>query len=285
MPLWICDVTEKAIHETGLDGSSPTELMSGLGTFPAYLDYDATVNKFFFGLTDIRVVDYDGSNETVILDPPGGQGSISVDSTNSKLWYVNPNAREIRRADFDGGNDELVFQPTSTKPSRIFVDIAGGKVYWTKLEAGVAGLILRADLDGANEETIVTEGLETIEQLDVDLVNGKVYWSNSTTDLVKRCNLDGTNKQTIVTSAVDVWGVAVDGINGKVYYSETGPKNVKMADLDGSNQEVIWAGSTFPAYLHVSSGASSTARKTRWGPWVYLGGPGRSFGQSHHTYP
>lgn len=286
MPLWICDASEKAIWETGLDGSGPTQLMSGLTSYPSFLIYEATLNKFFYMLSDIRVVDYDGSNDTQIINP-ATSGGIDADFVNQKLYYTESNAHQIRKVDYDGNNDTLCFNISSShKVGRLQVDIAGGKVYWSGRTAGVNAEILRADLNGSNEEVIAADGThEVCEQLDLDLVNGKVYWSNSTANIVRRCDFDGSNQETIVTSAVNVWGCAVDGTNGKVYYTEGTPKNVKRANLDGTSQEVIWEGSTFPAYLYLSSGAGAAGRKTRWGPWVYLLGPGRSFGQGHHTYP
>lgn len=289
MPLYVCDATEKALYEVGFDGSSPTKLFNTVAQPPYHPVYDPTLNRFFYFQVDAYSINYDGSSETRIVDTPSSPGQGDIDLTNSKIYYPLTIEGQIRTCDFDGGNDALAFSPVSTRPTRLQVDISGGKVYWVFRNVGVNTEILRADLDGSNEETLVTEADtaqgEIIEQMGLDLVNGKMYWSNSTEDNVKRANLDGTGRETIITPAGnDVWGCAVDGTGGKVYWTEGTPKNVRRANLDGSGVETIWAGATFPAYLLVA-GAGGTARKTRWGPWVYPTGPGRSFGQSHREYP
>ncbi len=291
MPLYVVDATEKALYEVGFDGSNPTKLFNTVTQPPYFPVYDPTLNRFFYAQVDVYSINYDGTSETRIVDTPSSPGQGDIDLVNGKLYYPLTNEGQIRKCDFDGGNDALVFSPTSTRPTRCQIDLSGGKVYWVYKEPGNNTLILRADFDGGNEETLVTEAdaavNEGIEQLDLDLVNDKMYWTNSTADNVKRANLDGTDKETIVTPAGnDVWGCAVDGTEGKVYWTEGNPKNVRKADLDGSNAETIWEGGTFPAYLlAVGAGAASDVRKTRWSPWVYRQGPGRSFGQSHHTYP
>jgi len=250
MALYVCDAVEKKLYEMGLDGSNPTALWTSMFA-PYFPKYHPGVNKFFFiGNADIYSINYDGSNETKLVDPGSDAiSAIDIDYINNKIYYGIGNDNEIRRCDFDGGNVEIILTPT--KPGRVQVDISGGKCYWTRESPG---RIYRDTIPGGgDEELIVTDEGAGIEQFDLDLINGKIYWCCSSTDLIKRCDLDGSNKETLITSSASAWGCAVDGLGGKIYWTETVPNNVKRANLDGSNPEVIWSGSTFPAYLHVIS--------------------------------
>ncbi len=278
MVLYVCDGPEKTLYQVGLDGSDPTALFT-ISVRPYFPFYEPTVNKFFFTYSDLYAIDYDGSNKTIIVNDVSSIGVADVDTVNQRVYYSAHNGNKISSCDYDGGN--IVQELTPTGPDRIQVDVSGGKCYWT------ADVALYRDTipgGGASELVYADSGL-LIEQFDLDLVNGKIYWANATDDVIRRCNLDGSNPETIVTSAAEVWGCAVDGAGGKVYYTEGTPTNVKKCNLDGSGQEVIWAGSTFPSHLYVGASPSSGGQKTRWGPWVYPSGPGRSFGQGHHTHP
>lgn len=277
------DVTEGVLTELELDGSNPTLRLTPI-TSPYFPSFHAATNQFFFSEAaqkKLWSMNYDDTNQTAIITVAAGLNDVSIDATNSKLYYAIKNASEIRFCDFDGSNDAIALTPAS--PTRVKVDISGGKCYWAVQSAP---RIYRDTIPGGGASELLVTDTGIIEQFDLDLVNGKIYWSNSDDDLVRRCDLDGSNIETIVTSLVDVWGCAVDGANGKVYYTEGAPKNVKRANLDGSSQEIIWSGLTFPGYLHIAAGGGGAgARKTRWGPYVYLEGPGRSFGQSRHSFP
>lgn len=283
MALFVNDVVEGNLYELGLDGSNPTVRITPTAT-PYFPSYHAATNKFFFtepAQLNLHSMNYDDTGQAAIKTVGAGLNDVSIDLVNSKVYYAVKDANDIRFCDFDGSNDASALTPTA--PTRVRVDIAGGKCYWV-IES--PGRLYRDSIPGGGaSELLVTDVGNIIEQFDLDLTNGKIYWSNSSDDLVRRCNLDGSSIETIVTSAVHVWGCAVDGLNGKVYYTEGTPKNVKRANLDGTSQEIIWAGSTFPGHLHLAADSAGGGRRTRWSPHIYPSGPGRSFGQSHHTYP
>ncbi len=274
--LYVSDITEKALYEVGLDGSNPTLLFNTSARDPRMMRWIESINKFIYCRTDMFSIDYDGGNETLILNETSSLFfSVAIDTAAEKLYYSHKAANEIKRCDYDGSNPTIQWTPSA--PEDMALDAPNGKLYW-----GNDTSLFRADIpDGDNEETLVT-GINNLEHITLDLVNGKIYWCDSGDDLIKRANLDGTTVETVITSTVDAWGVAVDGVNGKVYWTETGPKNVKRADLDGTNQEVIWAGGTFPYSLLITTASlgDTAAKKTFWGPWYWTKGPGKAFGQS-----
>lgn len=273
--LYVSDSTDKTLHEVGLDGSNPTLLFTAIKD-PKQINWIHSIKKFVYTRTDMYQLNYDGSGETKIVDETSSLlFGTAIDAAAEKLYYSIKSAGEIKRCDYDGSNPTL--QWTSSAPESMALDPRFDKLYW-----GNDTSLFRADTpDGDNEQTLVT-GISNLEHLTLDLVNNKIYWADSGAKLIKRADLDGSNVETVITATPFVWGVAVDGANGKVYWTETNPKNVKRADLNGDNQEVIWSGVTSPYSLLIATASlgATTGRKTFWGPWHWLGGPGKAFGQS-----
>ena len=123
----------------------------------------------------IRVIDIDGTNETVLVSGTDvtEPDTLEVDTKNGKVYWTNmgvgaffeesiaPNDGSISRANLDGSNVEIVV-PTgiTTTPKQIALDVDNGKMYWA--DRGDVGKqyvnpkVMRANLDGTNVETIIS---------------------------------------------------------------------------------------------------------------------------------
>ena len=162
--------------------------------------------------------------------------TMSFAQTNYIYWTSYNNSPDnplgkIQRANLDGTNIvDLVTGLTS--PSRMALDLAAGKMYWTDWRASK---IQRANLDGSNVEDLITTGLGSPTGIALDLVAGKMYWTDGNT--IQRANLDGTN---IEDFAATVWtnDMELDLAAGKIYWTDRGPQpKIQRANLDGSNVE------------------------------------------------
>ena len=121
---------EGKIQRANLDGSNIETLVTGLDSRPKRLALDVGEGKVYWSKTDV---------------------------------FGNDTRSEIQRTNLDGSNIEtLVTTKVSASNnldiSSIFLDLTGGKIYWTVFNwnRSKEGKIQRANLDGSNIETLVT---------------------------------------------------------------------------------------------------------------------------------
>ena len=121
---------EGKIQRANLDGSNIETLVTGLDSRPKRLALDVGEGKVYWSKTDV---------------------------------FGNDTRSEIQRVNLDGSNIEtLVTTKVSASNnldiSSIFLDLTGGKIYWTVFNwnRSKEGKIQRANLDGSNIETLVT---------------------------------------------------------------------------------------------------------------------------------
>ena len=112
------------------------------------------------------------------------------------MYWTDFDDCKIQRANLSGANiEDLVPQVC---PSKIAVDIARGKMYWT--ESTLFSKIRRANLDGSNVEDLVTQNRDTAPEFSgiaLDVAGDKMYWIDGRK--IRRANLNGTNIQDIVS--------------------------------------------------------------------------------------
>lgn len=156
----------------------------------------------------------------------------------------------IKRTNLDGSNVQNLI--TESQLSDIALDVAGGKMYWTK--AGLYkgrrgppaydGKIQRANLDGSNVEDLVT-GLSATKGIALDVAGGKMYWVHGWNESlgddleIRRASLDGSNVETLTRVAGNPWSIALDVADGKMYWTHLSGSNIYRANLNGSNVEAI----------------------------------------------
>ena len=207
------------------------------------------------------------NDDTVRLWAPTPSPVLQEDTAH--IYWTDRGTDKIQRANLDGSNikDLITDADGLIHPSRIALDVAGGKMYWTiGGRSGATGKIQRADFDGTNLETLVT-GLSYPIGIALDVSSGKMYWTEWTAAKVRCANLDGSHIKDLVTSADGLsqpQAIALDVSDGKMYWTDIGTDKIQRANLDGSGAEDLATGSGLPIdiALDVSDG------KMYWTEWA-----------------
>ena len=231
-------------------------------TLPEASGGDGTLR---YRLTDVPGLKFDATTRTLSGTPttvgtfPVEYWAEDADGDSDKLYfrivaeafttmYWTSQGR-IQRASLDGIDlEDLVTH--GTRPYGVALDVAGGKIYWTKTEVGpYEGKIRRANLNGSNIEELVALRGSFPRAIALDDANRKMYWtelsySETRQDvMIRRANLDGSGMEDLVMS-LDFRGTsALEVAGGKIYwteasFSETGLEGrIRRANLDGSSVE------------------------------------------------
>jgi hypothetical protein len=153
------------------------------------------------------------------------------------MYWTDATAGKNQRANLDGSVvEDLV---SSSIPTGIAIDIAGGKMYWISMGTDK---IYRTNLDGSGSQTLVA-GLSTPYDICLDIAAGKMYWTDFGTDKIQRANLDGSNVQDVITGLSNPRGMDLDIAAGKMYWTGSG---IRRANLDGSGIEDVVTGLSSP---------------------------------------
>lgn len=151
----------------------------------------------------------------------------------------------IRRVESDGSDMETLVN-TGGGVRGLAVDLAGGKLYWTDVEALA---IRRAGLDGDNQEDLVTDDLEWPRSIVLDAGLDRFYWGDQLSATISVANLDGSDAEPIRSTEFHA-GLAIDALHGKLYWSTSVSQwdgDILRSDLDGGNVETVVTGEGKPA--------------------------------------
>ncbi|NIU13721.1 MAG: DUF5050 domain-containing protein [candidate division Zixibacteria bacterium] len=165
---------------------------------------------------------------------------VGISKGQRKMYWTDATANKNQRANLDGSAvEDLV---SSSIPTGIAIDIAGGKMYWTAMGTDK---IYRTNLDGSGSQTLVG-GLSTPYDICLDIAAGKMYWTDWGADKIQRANLDGSNVQDVITGLSNPRGMDLDLAGGKMYWTDSGPYRIRRANLDGSGIEDVVTGLSTP---------------------------------------
>jgi hypothetical protein len=167
-------------------------------------------------------------------------GIAGISKGQRKMYWTDATSGKNQRANLDGSAVEDL--TSSSVPTGIAIDIAGGKMYWTSMGTDK---IYRTNLDGSGSQTLVG-GLTTPYDIDLDVAAGKMYWTDWGADKIQRANLDGSNVQDVITGLSNPRGLDLDIAGGKMYWTDTGPYRIRRANLDGSGIEDVVTGLSNP---------------------------------------
>jgi sugar lactone lactonase YvrE len=202
--LYWTDVDDDAIRRADLDGSNPEDILTEDLSWPMAIALNPAADMLYWGdqtLAQIGSAHLDGAGAGPLLSTPFHSG-LAVDADNGKIYWdtsITAVDGDIMRANLDGSNVEIVVTEAS-KPARLALDIAGGKIYWTDY---VLDVVRRANLDGSDVEDLYVVGANlNPDGIALDLDEGKVYWGQAVTtnrDKIMRMNLDGSNPEDVLT--------------------------------------------------------------------------------------
>ena len=206
---------------------SRTELWIEL-SFEGNLDTDATLT---FIVPPYIIENYDGPPLAAALPVTvkTGRQVLVPESQQPSMYWVNADTGKIESLE--------PFNAITNQVVSLFVDRAGGKVYWTERESSGGGTIKRSNLDGTNVEVLVTQ--PTIPRsIVVDTVRNKLYWINSIETKIQSANLNGENINTVIQLDDDFTNFAIDTEGAKLYWTDP-QYRIRRMNLDGTNMETL----------------------------------------------
>ena len=98
----------------------------------------------------------DGSCVEVLVEGASCATGLALDIAAQKMYWAEASHNRIRRANLDGTEIEIILgSEDAICPGVITLDLAHGKIYWSRDCPGV-NQIQRANLDGSCVETVLT---------------------------------------------------------------------------------------------------------------------------------
>ena len=230
------DVDNDVIGRCNLDGSGAEDVITTGLLFPQGIALNPPADTLYWGDQtgdEIGWANLDGTGAAPLLATSFHSG-IAVDRVNGKLYWstsITSAAGDIMRCNHDGTGVETVITGVD-KPSRLALDVAGGKIYWTDY---VVDVVRRANLNGTGVETIYTVGANLNPGgIALDLGEGKVYWGQSVQSnrmTIMRMDLDGSNPEDVVADLGSVSTIVF--VPGLPYYGDLNCDGVLNAfDID-----------------------------------------------------
>ena len=125
--------------------------------------------------------------------------------------------------------------------TRLAVDAAAGKLYWTEKTGNRTGKIQAANLDGTNVQPVRNLTSAPLD-ITLDITAGKLYLSNAW-GKIQRMNLDGSNFQpNLITGLKTPQHLVLDSAGGHLYWTEQTGKTtgkIQRANLDGASVQLV----------------------------------------------
>lgn len=271
------------------DGSSMKTLVSGQ-RLPDGIDISKSAGKLFWTCMGnpsandgaILSCNLDGTDLKEIVP----QGSVhtpkqlTVDNTNSKLYFADREGMRIMRCNFDGSELQVLVKTGNWQvdsqmldPTRwcvgVTVSPATGKFYWTQKgpSKGGKGRILQANIhfrpgEDAQSRTdieVLLQGLPEPIDLEVDEDENVLYWTDRGElpdgNTINRAKLDGLTKLThdgaskpgtdyevVARGLHEAIGIKLDSKNRRIFATDLGG-SVYQFDIDGGNKKKVYEGS------------------------------------------
>ncbi len=202
---------------------------------------------------NISRANLDGSDAETLIVVGATPGDVEVDPAGGKIYFstvfTNPNSK-IFSANLDGSDVTEVqsnallavtnpLEPTITTNDifNISIDAAGGTLYWTADDGGVAGRISlnSSPLGGgaATQHWVGTSRLDSISKMDIDFDSSTLYYTvGSATNEVRSASLDNSGVTTLVSGVGRPGALALDLDNDNLYFAVGG--TVYQSGLDGT---------------------------------------------------
>lgn len=183
--------------------------------------------------------------DTLVKGDIVGITSISIDSLNQKVYWIDASKKQFGRMNYDGSEIELVFKLEDQSPDNIFVEPVEQKLYWFD---HVSNTFWKADLDGSQREVVTgaLPGANSPKYI-VDQSEERIYWLNSSANKIQSRNLIDQSVQDVVVSSFDtaIIEFRIDFANDKIYWLnfefQDLFKEIRRRNLDGTEEEVIFS--------------------------------------------
>ena len=197
-------------------------------SFEGNLDTDATLT---FIVPPYMIENYNGPPLTAALPVTAktGRQVLVSESEQPSMYWVNADTDKIESLEPFNAITDLVVS--------LFVDKAGGKVYWTERDSSSGGTIKRSNLDGTGVEALLTQP-NIPRSIVVDTVRKKLYWIDSFETKIQGADLNGENIETVIQLDDDITNFALDIESAKFYWTDP-QYHIRRMNLDGTNMETL----------------------------------------------
>ena len=197
----------KAIARANMDGSSPVDIVTGVGTVGG-LAVDSVNRKLYwtdFGNNQIKSSDLDGMNQKMVVATASSPSGLALDVANSKVYFITYNQTALYSVNLDGSGLTPLATSIGGQGIAVAVNSATQKLYYSLR----GNDIYVRNTDGSNPVTLVT-GQTMVQGLGIDPAGGKLYWSAVSAQMIRRADLaDGANVKDVTASNGNSWHLSV----------------------------------------------------------------------------
>jgi hypothetical protein len=193
--LFLADAQTKAIYKANLDGSSLTQIKSGLTAAPTDLALDVSNALVYFTTSStihtnntIQRMDYSGNNLTNLLTagvaPAAGVArctALAVDAPNGKLFLADA-AGTLWSLNLSSGSLASLAAVSGSIPTGLALDAASQQVYFSvSYTVQASNTIRRVSYSGNDSATLFTASgsVQRCTALALDSANGVIYLSDA----------------------------------------------------------------------------------------------------------
>ncbi len=179
------------------------------------IDIDFTLYFMDTDFTTIRAV-----GETTLDIELGTFGSgLAIDPLGKKLYFVDDDNYQIKRANLDGSNIETLYE-NLTGATNLTLDLENQRIFWSNRADGT---VHRGRMDGSGEAETIINSLSLPEGIAYH--NGKIYISDVQEppigENIYRANANGSALEVFVAGSWG-YGLAIDPINERLYFDDQG---------------------------------------------------------------
>lgn len=213
-------------------------------SFPAFLSAQERL-YWANNRTGILSANKDGSDlDTLIHTLERVFSSLSLDTVNKKVYWLDNDRRQFGRMNYDGSSLETLFMPSGQEPLTFFFESIESKLYWYDK---VSDRFWKANPDGTQRESVSGPVQGNVEaEFVVDKANELLYWRKTVGDRIQSINLTNQSVQDIIVNGQESFIIEfrVDLLHQKIYWLTVNLdlyKEIKRSNLDGTDEELIFA--------------------------------------------
>lgn len=214
-------------------------LTDTLATNPLHIAVDAVHGYIFWtsGSDLYRMVVATGAITSIFTASDAVTG-ITVDTTNSLLYFCETVAEKVRKCALDGTSDADVYSSESGGLGAIRYDSVNDQLYWVRVGTGIRKAPRTPGAASTHISSANAGTLTTISGLDVSPTAGKLVWKDTAASSVKTADISAANTNvTTIISSVTGNGIATDGTY--VYYSPTAATIYRATLAAGASAEAM----------------------------------------------
>tara|TARA_B100000965_G_scaffold26388_1_gene19699 strand:+ start:978 stop:1955 length:978 start_codon:yes stop_codon:yes gene_type:complete len=204
------------IAYSNFSGSSQTTVIaSGAGNGTRGMAVDPAGGFIYWAAFIDNVINraaLDGSGQTTLISGLDTPASVSVDTVNSKLYWVERGTTlRIARSDLDGSNIETLVSSVDIDGGYLAVDPSHSFLFFDVRDGVGNTFIHRTDLDGSNGTNIATlsTASTSFEGITIDPENEVVYFGNSSgAGTISSIAYSGGSVSTVASGISNIHGLA-----------------------------------------------------------------------------